>query len=150
MAEAVHRKRRFTESSEPLLTNPHKGCATFQRLNGDPLNPGTQWSEQGPLTFPPAQTTLAEGCLPCTLAYCRWFWNVIEPERGHYDWSMVERALTTTHERGQSLQVRLMPHGSARQPQLPEWYRGRGGRHCGTKHVSCPLVLPFFVEEHRY
>jgi len=128
MAEQFHEKVRFQERRTPLLTNPHKGCATFQRFNGDPLNEGLRWSEEGPLTFPPADREIAENYLPCTISYCRWFWDVLEPEEGKFDWNMVENALQTARERGQTLQVRLMPHGSANQPELPRWYQ--------TKHTT--------------
>ena len=112
-----HKKARFTERTSPLLTNPHKGCATFQRFNGDPLNEGTRWSEEGPLTFPEAPREVADQYLPSTVAYCRWFWVVFEPEEGRFDWSAVEQSLATARARGQTLQVRLMPHGSQGQPQ---------------------------------
>ncbi|HUW55633.1 MAG TPA: DUF4832 domain-containing protein [Planctomycetota bacterium] len=109
-----------------LLPNPHKGCATFQRFNGDALFDGTHWSESGPTEFPPRKHEgVTPGYLPCTVAYCRWFWDLFEPEQGKYDWSMVEKALATARERGQTLQVRLMPHGSSRQPKVPQWYRDR-------------------------
>ena len=120
-----HTKVRLTERRRPLLTNPHKGCATFQRFNGDPLNEGARWSEEGPLTFSAAGAEVAEGYLPCSVAYCRWFWQVFESEEGRFDWSMVEGALATARQRGQTLQVRLMPHGSQGQPQLPDWYQRR-------------------------
>ena len=34
-----------------FLNNPHKGTATFQHFNGDPLYPGWKWSEEGPHEF---------------------------------------------------------------------------------------------------
>jgi len=146
-----HQKVRLTERSEPLLTNPHKGCATFQRFNGDPLNEGTRWSEEGPLTFPPAEQPVAEGYLPCTVSYCRWFWDAIEPKEGRFDWSMVESALKTAHERGQTLQVRLMPHGSQRQPQLPKWYQKKhptaeGGKKRGQTYIEANYDGPEYLE----
>ena len=119
------RRFRPPEMAAPLLTNPGKGCATFQRFNGDPLYPGEQWSEEGPLAFPPAARAVAEAYLPTAVSYCRWFWEVIEPEDGRLDFSMVEGALATARARGQTLQVRLMPFGSFRQPQLPKWYQDR-------------------------
>ena len=122
--EPVH-KARPPELRVPLLLNPGKGCATFQRFNGDPLNPGEAWSEEGPLTFPHADTWVAEGYLPSTVAYCRWFWHVLEPEPGRIDFDMVEGALVAAKARGQSLQVRLMPFGSLHQPQLPAWYQAK-------------------------
>ena len=133
MAEQFHEKVRFQERRSPLLTNPHKGCATFQRFNGDPLNEGLRWSEEGPLEFPPADRDVAENYLPCTVSYCRWFWDVLEPEEGAFDWSMVESGLRTARERGQTLQVRLMPHGSANQPELPQWYQDKHLTRLGGK-----------------
>ena len=32
-----------------VVLNPHKGCTTFQRFNGDPLFDGKHWSESGEL-----------------------------------------------------------------------------------------------------
>jgi len=146
-----HAKVRFTERRQPLLSNPHKGCATFQRFNGDPLNEGTRWSEAGPLAFPGASCEVAEGYLPCAVAYCRWFWEVFEPQEGHFDWTMVEGALATARARGQTLQVRLMPHGSQNQPQLPAWYQARyptreGGRKKDRKYIEAIYDGPEYLE----
>ena len=125
---------RFTPTSEHLA-NPHKGCCTFQRFNGDPLYPGVLWSEEGPLNgalsqsaksgipgYAPAAVT--PGYLPTTVAYCRWFWEKLEPQRNQYDFSMIDKALDTCRERGQTLAVRLMPFGdmNSGQPGLPKWY----------------------------
>ena len=64
------------------LLNPHKGCATFQRFNGDPLFPGTRWPEEGPIEFTPATCGVVDGYLPSTVAYCRWFWDLFEGSSG--------------------------------------------------------------------
>ena len=89
------------------LNNPHKGCCTFQRFNGDELMPGVDWTlfEQGPLTFPASKVSAQEpqvidGYLPTTVSYCRWFWNVLEPRQGEYDFSMVDSSLKACAERG--------------------------------------------------
>ncbi|MEK7404766.1 MAG: DUF4832 domain-containing protein, partial [Acidobacteriota bacterium] len=37
---------------DDILVNPGMGIQTFQRFNGDPINPGARWSEVGP-TGPP-------------------------------------------------------------------------------------------------
>ena len=151
MTEQFFDKVRFQELRHPLLTNPHKGCATFQRFNGDPLNQGTRWSEEGPLTFPPADQDIADAYLPCTVAYCRWFWEAFEPEAGKFDWSMVEGAQQTARERGQTLQVRLMPHGSQGQPQLPQWYQDKyptreGGKKPGRKYIEADYDGPEYLD----
>src|SRR4051812_20040362 len=42
---------------DDVLVNPEMGIQTFQRSNGDPINPGSRWSEAGPSTAPaPAQS----------------------------------------------------------------------------------------------
>jgi len=112
---------RPAESKEPLL-NPHKGCATFQRFNGDPLYDGTRWSEWGPSEFPEREHEgVTPGYLPSTVAYCRWYWQSFEPEEGSPDFSVVEKALETARARGQTVQVRLMPLGTG-DAAPPKWY----------------------------
>ena len=129
-------KVRPLEMRRPLLDNPGKGCATFQRFNGDPINPGERWSEEGPVAFPRAKYKVAPRYLPSTVSYCRWFWCVLEPKEGVFDWRMVSGALKTARERGQTLQVRLMPFGASRQPQLPSWYFRKYTTRTGIKPES--------------
>lgn len=146
----MNRRFRPTESKTFLL-NPHKGCATFQRFNGDPLYPGKIWSESGPTEFPAANCDTVEHYLPCTIAYCRWFWDLIQPEPDRFHWEPIERALETAHARGQTLQVRLMPHGSHNQPQLPHWYQERYPTGENTKkqqsYVTAVYDGPEFIDQ---
>ena len=123
MAEVVRRVR--PTPTDAYLANPHKGCCTFQHFNGDMLFPGTSWSEEGPLEFQRGTGEVVKGYLPTTVAYCRWFWKVLEPEKGKYNFSMIDKSLDACKERGQTLAVRLMAFGSARQPQVPDWYASR-------------------------
>jgi hypothetical protein len=120
MAEIVRRTK--PHYSAAYFANPHRGCCTFQHFNGDELFPGTGWSEEGPIVFPPAKTAVIDGYLPTTVAYCRWFWRAMEPEKGKFDFSMIDRSLEVCKERGQTLAVRIMAFGSAKQPQVPDWY----------------------------
>ena len=130
MAEVIRRLRPTPMPMSAYLPNPHRGCCTFQHFNGDALFPGTTWSEEGPTEFPPpVKMPVVDGYLPTTVAYCRWFWRVIEPEKGRYDFTVVERARETAAARGQTLAARIMAFGSVGQPQLPEWYL----RRCRTK-----------------
>ena len=117
------KKARPVESAA-YFPNPHKGHVTFQHFHGDPPTP-SPWSEQGPVEFggddfEPKDTYA--GCLPSTVAYCRWFWSYFEPERGRFNWDMVEGALKKAAARGQTLHVRLQAFGWVTQPQLPEWF----------------------------
>ncbi|MBE7466677.1 MAG: DUF4832 domain-containing protein [Planctomycetes bacterium] len=121
MPEVVRRVR--PTPTDAYLANPHKGCCTFQHFNGDELFPGKSWSEEGPLTFPEAKKLpFIDGYMPSTVSYCRWFWAVMEPRQGQYDFSMIDRALETAAARGQTVAVRLMAFGSAKQPRVPAWY----------------------------
>jgi len=145
MADDVTSTRFFRPTpTDEYLANPHKGCCTFQRFNGDALIPGVDWTlhEQGPLEFPELpvkgsklqmisnlKPQVIDGYLPTTVAYCRWFWNVLEPQQGEYDFSMIDQSLRICEERGQTLAVRLMPFGgfiNYDQPYLPDWYEKTG------------------------
>jgi hypothetical protein len=121
--------------SDAYLANPHKGCCTFQHFNGDELYPGMTYSECGPEQFPPPVTRrqlpsgqddlVVKGYLPTTVAYCRWFWELLEPQKGRYDFSVIEKSLEVCKERGQKLAFRAMAFGGMAQPMVPQWYRDK-------------------------
>lgn len=108
-----------------ILVNPGMGITTFQRFNGDTINPGHEWSEEGPTAkLAPADT---RPDFPDTsIAYIRWFWSQIEPERGKYRWDAIDLALDQARQHHQTLAIRLMPY-DARHP-LPGWYQNSGAR----------------------
>ena len=117
------KKVRPLESKEFFL-NPHKGIATFQNFNGDPLFKDTFWTEKGPA---PAEAdmkkktpTFVKGYAPSTVSYCRWYWQTIEPKEGRFRWDIIENALKCAEIRGQSLEVRLMAFGEL---DTPEWFQ---------------------------
>jgi hypothetical protein len=108
-----------------VLVNPGMGTTTFQRFNGQALNAGLEWSEEGPVTKLPQAA--AQPDFPDTsIAYCRWFWDVIEPQPGKLRWDIVDLALAEAREHHQTLAIRLMPY-DPKHP-LPEWYRDCGAR----------------------
>src|SRR5450755_210699 len=74
-----------------VLVNPGMGIQTFQRFNGDPLNRGVEWSEEGPVG--PLAAGAAADFPRSTIAYCRWFWQAIEPAKGDVRWSILDGAL---------------------------------------------------------
>ena len=108
-----------------VLVNPGMGIQTFQRFNGDAINPGRKWSEQGPeAKLPQAE---AKPDFPDTsLAYFRWFWSQIEPERGKYRWDIIDLALDEARRHHQTLTFRLMPYDEHH--ALPAWYQTSGAR----------------------
>lgn len=122
--EVIQRVR--PKESFAYLGNPHKGTTTFQRFNGDPLYPGTKWDDRGaPTEFDPPTDNLENERYPqTTIAYLRWRWSVIEPEKGRYRWDIIDGALEAARARGQTLQVRLMPYAD---DDLPQWFWDLGG-----------------------
>src|SRR5437868_2007412 len=72
--EVVQRVRPAEDTG--YVANPHRGTATFQRFNGDALNPGLIWNDdQGPTEFPVFSGNLRNERYPdTTLSYCRWTW----------------------------------------------------------------------------
>ena len=110
---------------QDVLTNPGMGIQTFQRYNGDALNPGVEWSEEGPTKLVVSPTERPD--FPAsTVAYCRWHWATLEPEQGKVRWEIVDLALEQARQHGQRLAIRLMPY-DPKHP-LPEWYRNSGAR----------------------
>lgn len=108
-----------------LLVNPGMGIQTFQRYNGDPINPGTRWSEAGPtVRLSPAAS--APDFPDTSLAYFRWFWAQIEPQAREYRWDILDLALEECRTHGQKLDLRIMPYDQGH--PLPEWYRNSGAR----------------------
>ncbi len=123
--EVVQRVR--PEYSDEYLHNPHKGTATFQRFEGDKLYPGIKWNDrEGPIWFRPPRKILQNNRYPPTrISYCRWLWNVLEPQKGVFRWDILDGALQAAAERNQHLQIRTQPFiGNA----IPEWYWATGAR----------------------
>src|SRR5438093_11816048 len=95
--------------SEELLVNPGMGITTFQRFNGQELNAGLGWSEDGPTA------KLSDGAnkpdFPGrSIAYCRWFWSTIEPDQEKVRWEIIDAALQQARDHNQTLAIRLMPY----------------------------------------
>jgi len=108
-----------------VLVNPGMGIETFQRFNGDAINPELGWSEEGPV----ARLVPASGAVnfpPSSISYCRWFWETFEPEQGKIRWEIVDEALRQAHAHHQALAIRLMPYDQKH--PLPEWYQKSGAR----------------------
>ena len=108
-----------------VLVNPGMGIQTFQRFNGEAINPGRKWSEQGPEAKLP-QADVKPDFPDTSLAYVRWFWSQIEPQRGKYRWDVIDLALDEARRHHQTLTFRLMPYDEHH--PLPEWYQTSGAR----------------------
>lgn len=129
------------------------GITTFQRFNGQELNGPFVWSERGPVTKLPDASSKPN--FPDTsIAYLRWYWSTLEPERGKFRWDIIDSALEEARKHHQTLAIRLMPY-SDRDP-LPSWYRNSGARRANKStykdgeiwqpDFSDPLYLKFWGE----
>ena len=110
---------------DAVLVNPGTGIETFQRFNGDAINSGLAWSEEGPV----GKLALAAGAVDfpvSSISYCRWFWETLEPEQGKVRWEILDEALREAHVHHQALAIRLMPYDQKH--PLPEWYQKSGAR----------------------
>lgn len=106
-----------------VLVNPGMGITTFQRFNGQTINSGLGWSEEGPTGKVEDRST---NFPLSSIAYCRWFWEKLEPEQGKVRWEIIDLALEEARRHQQTLAIRLMPYDEAH--PLPEWYRQSGAK----------------------
>jgi len=110
-----------------VLHNPGIGFMTFQRFNGDTLNAGISWTEGWPIDYQEFDGDLTNPNHPqTTIAYFRVSWKFFEPEPKKYNWPMIDKALRTAAERGQTLMFRLSPYQGA--IDVPDWYRKMVGQ----------------------
>ena len=118
---------------DSVLVNPGIGFTTLNRFNGDPLNQGTRWTEGHPIEVFPFHGKLEVAGQPLTtIAYFRVYWKYVEPEMGKYNWQMLDTALRTARERGQTLMLRVAPYGpQAETEDVPAWYRALAGNESG-------------------
>ena len=106
-----------------VLNNPGIGFTTFQRFNGDTLNYGTGWTEGFPIEYQTFNGDKTNKNHPqTTIAYFRVDWKYVEPEQGLYNWAMIDKALRTAAERGQTLMFRVVPFEEG-DKDVPAWYR---------------------------
>jgi Domain of unknown function (DUF4832)/Beta-galactosidase len=111
-----------------VLNNPGIGFMTFQRFNGDSLNAGIKWTEGFPIEYQPPPASLENKDFPATsIAYFRVYWRFLEPQKGVFNWDMIDHALQTAHARHQTLMLRIAPHGTDAASDVPDWYRQETG-----------------------
>lgn len=107
-----------------ILRNPGMGIQTFQRFEGQALNPESKWSEVGPEAPLPDVNNV--DFPPSSVAYLRWYWSQLEPKQGEYRWEIIDSALAEAHRHGQKLAVRVMPYDP--KSPMPAWYIASSAR----------------------
>ena len=113
------------EPINEILVNPGMGITTFQRFNGEPLNQGLRWSEEGP-TGKRSDSSVRSDFPDTSIAYCRWFWSELQPTADRVRWEIIDTALAEAKRHRQTLAIRLMPYDE--EHPLPDWYRNSGAR----------------------
>ncbi|MFQ6099601.1 MAG: beta-galactosidase, partial [Armatimonadota bacterium] len=88
---------------DAILVNPGMGWTTFHSFEGDERN---------------------ENYPQSSIAYFRYYWDELEPERGHVRWELIDEAMEKAHERGQDFAFRIMPTNGV--PKTPQWLRDLG------------------------
>lgn len=117
-----------------VLINPGIGFITLQRFNGDTLNYGSGWTEGLPIEYQAFNGSLKNKDYPqTTIAYFRVNWRFLEPEIEKYNWSMIDKALKTAEERGQTLMLRISPYEDVKKADVPDWYREMVGKETSFK-----------------
>ena len=111
-----------------VLVNPGMGFTTFQRFNGDELNPGTTWTEGHPIKYQEMKQNLVREDHPlASIAYHRIYWRYLEPAQGEYRWDIIDKALVRARLCNQELMLRVAPYGTGDETDVPEWYRAMVG-----------------------
>lgn len=120
-----------------VLTNPGIGFMTFQRFNGDDLNPGSGWTEGFPVEWQKFDGDLTNKDHPATtIAYWRVYWKFMEPEMHVYRWDMLDKVLETAAQRGQTVLLRIAPYGTGDERDVPAWYRKMVGPNKNWKYSN--------------
>jgi len=129
--------KKYPKEIVDVLNNPGIGFMTFQRFNGDTLNAGIRWTEGFPIEYQTFDGDLTNKNHPqTTIAYFRIYWKFLEPEPGKYNWPMIDKALRTAAERGQSLMFRVAPYGTGNTTDVPPWYRKMVGEKKREKSLN--------------
>ena len=98
---------------DDVLVNPGKGFTTFYSFNGDEINADHP---------------------ECSIAYYRWYWDVLEPEDGKINFAMIDSILGLCREKGQKLAFRVMSQNGHEvadktvddRMEVPGWYKKSG------------------------
>jgi hypothetical protein len=140
--EVVQRVR--PKESFDYIHNPHRGTTTFQRFQGEDTYPSFITSDtHGPVDFPSGKVRDNVKHIPrTTLTYCRWPWSWLEPEKGKFNWDLVDNTLKAAREHGQTAQLRFQPyttrvdfdknpskykrHPDGLSVNVPDWYWDTG------------------------
>lgn len=112
---------------DSLLLNPGVGFNTSQHLNTRRPEPDGRYSYSDP------QLPL-DKYPQTTLAYLRFEWRFLEPEKGRFNWYIIDDALELAVKRGQRLAFRVVPYSNGPGRDIPDWLRTEIGEYEDLPH----------------
>ena len=125
--------------------NPYIGFMSFQHFRGEKLyadivvTPEAKMTETERVECYPVSAD-AEECGPdegyypdTTIVYIRVLWKEFEPERGVFNYALIDSILAEAKSHGQTLVFRLLPHSTRACDDVPEWLKAL---------VDCPERPP--------
>ena len=122
-------KKRIINKTCELLNNPYIGFTSFQHFRDEPLFSDCSTTEGWKKEHYPVYQWVEEngrsqGFYPDTeIAYVRVLWKYFEPRAGEYDYSFIEDIFEKAKRKKQSVMLRLMPHTTKRNEDVPDWLR---------------------------
>ncbi len=130
MKRSVNQAKSFLPL-DGVLQNPYIGFTTFNHYRGQALFPetGTKdgWiKERYPIYDWIADYGKSEGYYPdCEIVYIRIVWCDFEPEEGEFNFALTDDIFRQAKEHGQSVMLRLMPHTTRENEDVPAWLRAK-------------------------
>ncbi len=140
MYRKINAKNTFNRLPE-AGQNPFVGFMSFQHFRGEKLYsdievlPENNYTETERVECYPVVGTpengREEGYYPdTTVVYIRMLWKELEPERGVYNYDVIESLLDEARKHKQTLVFRLMAHSTRACDDVPEWLKSL---------IPCPL-----------
>ena len=128
-------KTSYFEYKKEEGQNPYIGFMSFQHFRGEKLysdivvKPENRMTETErvecyPVAEDAEENGRNEGWYPdCSIAYIRILWKDFEPQKGVYNFDFVESILNEAKNHKQTLVLRLMPHSTRIQDDVPKWLK---------------------------
>lgn len=140
--------------------NPYIGFMSFQHFRGEALYSDmvvlpernmteTEHYECYPVPDYVLQNGREEGYYPDTsIAYFRVLWKEFEPERGVYNYALIEDMIEKARQHGQTLIFRLLPHSTRESDDIPDWLKEMifYPKRPEGKRVKASPLDPLFLE----
>lgn len=115
------------ERTDELLSNPFIGFVEFNHFGNGKLfsdEASGPEKESYPIAASVPQIDRAQNYHPdSTVVYIRILWKNFEKAKDVYDYAFIESILAEVKRHGQSLMLRLMPHTTKRNEDIPEYLK---------------------------